>query len=529
MPDRYLRRLGASGTAARVAVPATVRRGIAVALSVVGAIAAWQAVVVATDLPQVILPSPGAVAGSAITHADSIRLALQYTAVEVFLGWIGGVTVGVVLAGLMATSVRLRRLFYPLLVAVRIVPLVVLAPVLVVVLGPTRPTRILLATILAFFPVTVATLDGLLSTSDDQLALMRSVGAPRWKRFAFVRVPNALPSVFAGLEIATPLAIEGVVIAEFLAASGGLGVAMLTAANRLQTARLFATMLVLVAFGVVLFGMVRTLHGAVSWEETADSFGAAQLDTADDSAVEFDGRTVVALGGATVVLVAGWQVLALAVPDARLFLGRPAAVVDTLVSTPGLFVSAAAATLRKLVVGWLLGAGVGLSLGALAALVPRTRIPVFTYLAGFRVMPVIAFAPVLLVWLGVSFEGAVVLVAAATVFPIAVGAATGLRRLPRAYDDLLASVDAPIWRSVLIRVRYGIPELFAGVKLSTITALSGVVIAEWFVASDGLGVLVLQQTRTFQPALSFAAIAVLFALGSTVFGLTALVQAQLQW
>jgi ABC-type nitrate/sulfonate/bicarbonate transport system permease component len=138
-------------------------------------------------------------------------------------------------------------------------------------------------------------------------------------------------------------------------------------------------------------------------------------------------------------------------------------------------------------------------------------------------------APLLLVWLGVSFAAGVVLVAAATVFPVAIAAAVGLRRLPADQRDLLRVVDAAGWRRALVRLRYAVPTLLAGVKLAVVTGLSGTVVAEWFVASDGLGVLVLQQTRSFQPALTFAAIAVLFALGASLFGLVSLVQRRLMW
>lgn len=527
------RRVDAGEVAVRVAPTGALRSVSAVALSVAAAVVAWQGVVLATDLPAVVLPAPAAVARAGLRNAGSLADALAYTAVEVVVGWTAGVLVGATFAGAMAWSAPVKRTIYPSLVAVRIVPLIVVAPVLIVLLGPTLLTRSLLATLLVFFPVTVATLDGLRATPDDQLALLRSVGASRWTRFRHVRVPNALPGVFGGLEIATPLAIEGAILAEFLAeflaGRRGIGVVLLEAGDRLQTALLFAAMLALVAFGVALFGAVHLCHRAVSWEESSDSLGVSLLGADGGTAGFAGGRVAAPLGLAAAVLVGLWYVAATVFPTAHLFLASPAAVVDVLAGAPELFVSAAAATVRTLAVGWLLGAGVGFALGATAALVDRARVPIVTYLAGFRVMPTVAFAPVLLVWFGVSSASAAVLVAASTFFPVAIGTATGLRRLPPGYDDLLRSVDAPPWRALAVRFRYGVPELFAGVKLSTITGLSGVVVAEWFVASDGLGVLVLEQTRTFQADLSFAAIAVLFAVGASLFGLAAALQRRLQY
>lgn len=512
-----------------VPVPDPIRAvvdGVAAILALLGA---WQAVVWATGLPAVLLPSPVDVWVTTTTHAEVVLRDAIYTGREIVLGWATGVGAGVVLAFCMAASSRLRLLLYPLLIAVRIVPLVVIAPVFIVVVGPTLGMRVLLAAILSFFPVVVATLDGLRSVPDEQVALLRSVGASRWQRLVSVHLPNALPSAVAGLKIATPLAIEGIVIAEFLAASTGIGHGMVLAADRLDTPLLFGYMLVLVALGLVVFGAVVALDRTLSWKREGDAFGADQFWTPATGSAGGHATTVAVSALAVVGLVAGWRLAAASVPHASLFLAGPLDVVAVLVSSPGLFVAATVASARKLVVGWTLGAAVGSTVGAVAALAPRLRTTVYTYLVGVRVMPVIAFAPVLLVWFGVSFAAGAVLVAAAVFFPIAIATATGLGQMPDRQRELFRLVAAPTRRTVPVRLRYAAPTLLAGCKLSVVTGLSGVVIAEWFVATDGLGVLVLQQTRTFQPALAFAAIAVLFAGGGVLFGLTALLQRSLRW
>ncbi|MFB6194805.1 MAG: ABC transporter permease [Haloplanus sp.] len=497
-------------------------------LSVAAFLVGWQVIVLATGLPPVILPSPADVATAVLANAGSMWTHVRYTMWEVLLGWLVGISVGGLFALCMAASRRLRLLVYPYLIAVRILPLVVLAPILILLIGPNLLMRVLLASILTFFPVTIATLDGLLSVSDDQIALLQSVGAPTWKRLVFVQVPNAIPGIFAGLKIATPLAVEGVILAEFLASSRGIGYRLLQTASSLQTPLLFGYMFVLMGVGIVIFGAVLLADRIARWDDGDDVVsehlwdGGAVTGSRDRLS---QGLIVASLVGLLIV----WNLGAAAMPHARLFLPTPREVGAILLSEPRLFVRSTAQTLVKFGSGWLLGAGVGFGLGAVAALVPRIRTVVYTYLVGVRVMPVIAFAPILLVWLGVSFEAATVLVGASTFFPIAMGAATGLERLPAAHDELFRLVDAPAWRIFLVRLRYATPALFSGIKLSVITGLSGVIIAEWFVADGGLGVLVLQQTRTFQPDLSFAAILWLFVVGAGAFGLASTLQRRLAW
>lgn len=515
--------------AGRIPVP----RGYAtragqVLLSVATLLLGWHVVAVGSGLPTVILPTPVDVAAAIDANAGSMVGHVLYTAGEVVLGWTAGVAAGGLFAFGMAVSRRLRLVAYPYLIAIRILPLVVLVPILILLTGPTLVTRVLIAAILVFFPVTIATLDGLLSVPDNQVALLRSVGTPAWKRLLFVNLPNALPGVFAGLKIATPLAVEGVIIAEFLAASRGVGFRMLEAASNLRTPLLFGYMIVLVVLGAGVFGAVLLADRLLRWDEGEDVVSDS-LWTGGAAGTSWDLPSRALLLGSLPGLVGVWHVAAGAVPHARLFLPTPVTVGEILVSSNRLFVSATVESTFTFANGWAVGAGIGFALGAVAALVPRVRAVVYTYLVGFRVMPVIAFAPVLLVWLGVSFEAAVVLVAAATFFPVAMGAATGLARLPPAHADLFALVEAPAWRVFLVRLRYATPALFSGLKLSIITGVSGVVIAEWFVSDTGLGVLVLQQTRTFQPDLAFAAIVWLFALGAGTFAAVSVLQRRLTW
>jgi sulfonate transport system permease protein len=517
---------------ARVPVPARrlldgLSRPAVAAVSLGVAVLAWQVATLLTGVPTILLPAPTEVIAAVRGNRAAVARNLAYTGYEIGLGWLAGVGSGVAFAGVMAASKRLRLALYPLLVSIRIVPLVAIAPLLIVAFGATLGTRVLMAAILTFFPVTVATLDGLLSVPSSQLDLLRSVEASTWTRIRYVRLPNALPSVFAGVKIATPLAVEGVLLAEFLASSRGLGHAVLQASADLDTALLFGQVALIVGVGLTLFGLVAGYERRVRWTDGTDGV-ASGIGTRDAGGASTPDR--VRFGAvALAALVGVWVAGTVTVPNAAAFLPAPTAVAASLLATPGLFLTASVGSLGKLAAGWALGATVGGLVGALVAFAPRTRPVAGPFLVGARVTPTIVAAPLLLVWLGISFTAATVLIGLATFFPIAVATASGLTTLPESHRSLLDSVDAPRRARLAVRLRYGLPTVVAGVKLSLVSGLSGVVIAEWFVANGGLGVLVNQGMRNLQPSLTYAAIACLFALGMALFGGTTLLQRRLDW
>jgi NitT/TauT family transport system permease protein len=517
---------------ARVPVPArrvldSLSRPAIAAVSLGIAVLAWQVAAVVTGVPTILLPAPTEVLAAIRGNRADVARDLAYTGYEIGLGWLAGVGVGVAFAGVMAASRRLRLAVYPLLVSIRIVPLVAIAPLLIVAFGATLGTRVLMAAILTFFPVTVATLDGLLSVPSSQLDLLRSVEASTWTCIRHIRLPNALPSVFAGVKIATPLAVEGVLLAEFLASSRGLGHAVLQASADLDTALLFGEVALIVGLGLAMFGLVAGYERRVRWTDGSDAVASGFGTRREDGASTPDRVRFGAV--ALAALVGVWVAGTVTVPNADAFLPSPTAVAASVLATPGLFLDASVGSLGKLAAGWGLGATVGGLVGALVAFAPRTRPVAGPFLVGARVTPTIVAAPLLLVWLGISFTAATVLIGLATFFPIAVATASGLTTLPESHRSLLDSVDAPRRARLAVRLRYGLPTVVAGVKLSLVSGLSGVVIAEWFVANGGLGVLVNQGMRNLQPTLTYAAIACLFALGMALFGGTTLLQRRLDW
>jgi ABC-type nitrate/sulfonate/bicarbonate transport system permease component len=184
---------------------------------------------------------------------------------EVLAGFALSVVAGVAFAVVLHLSPMLRRAFYPLLIASQTVPIVVIAPILVVWLGFGIGPKLVIIALICFFPITVNTLDGLRSVDPDLLKMMRTLDASRLQTFRRVEGPSALPYFFSGAKIAVAVAVIGAVFGEWAGSSSGLGHLIQQASAQLQTARTFAAVVVLSALAIVLFGLLAVIERRVAW------------------------------------------------------------------------------------------------------------------------------------------------------------------------------------------------------------------------------------------------------------------------
>ncbi len=175
---------------------------------------------------------------------------------EILLGLGCALVAGVGFAVLMHLSEILRDASYPLIVASQTIPIVVIAPILLVWLGFGIGPKVVVVALICFFPITINALDGLRSVDPDAIKLMRSLDASRWQLFHRVEAPTALPSFFTGAKIAVVLAPIGAVFGEWVGASSGLGHLILTDNAQLEVAREFAAVAVLSAMALVLIGLL---------------------------------------------------------------------------------------------------------------------------------------------------------------------------------------------------------------------------------------------------------------------------------
>jgi len=185
---------------------------------------------------------------------------------EILIGFAIGAVVGLALGLLLSYSKLFERAIYPWLVASQMVPIVAVAPILVVWFGFTIVPKVLVVALISFFPIVVNTIDGLHAVDPEMVSLMRTLGASRARVMRTVRVPASLPFVFSGLKVAMALSVVGAVFGEWVGSSRGLGYLMLAFNNQLATVDLFAAVFVLSMMGIALFFVVGVVERlAIPW------------------------------------------------------------------------------------------------------------------------------------------------------------------------------------------------------------------------------------------------------------------------
>ena len=236
------------------------------ALIVLGLLAGWELVARVGGVDPLILPAPTQVAEALWEDRSLLAPDLWTTAYEVLLGLALAVAAGVALALAMHLVPALRRALRPLVIGSQAVPVPVIAPLVILVLGFGLAPKVLLVALVCFFPITVNLADGLRAADPDARRLLRSFDATRWQSLRFVEAPAALPAAFTGLKVAAAVAVIGAVFAEWAGADQGLGHALLIANSQLATARAFAATFLLFLLAIALYGACALLERrVVTW------------------------------------------------------------------------------------------------------------------------------------------------------------------------------------------------------------------------------------------------------------------------
>jgi putative hydroxymethylpyrimidine transport system permease protein len=249
----------------RFALPALV---VLLVLAVWELAARWDLLADALRIEPFLVPAPSDIAESLWNDRSLLAENAWVTLQEVLLGFALALVLGFSFAVVLHRSPTLRRAFYPLLVASQSVPVIAIAPILVVWLGFGIGPKLAIIALVCFFPITVNTLDGLRSVDPAMLKMMRTLHAGSWSTLARVEVPAALPFLFSGARVAAAIAVIGAVFGEWAGSPtevGGLGHLILTAQSQLQVARVFAAVVVLSAFALALFGGLGLLERRIAW------------------------------------------------------------------------------------------------------------------------------------------------------------------------------------------------------------------------------------------------------------------------
>jgi NitT/TauT family transport system permease protein len=217
----------------------------------------WEAAARLFAIPSFLLPAPSAIVQALLATPLAVWLGHIWATLRVALmGYALAILVSVPLAVGLASSRLLSRTLYPMLVVVQSTPVVAVAPIIVVTLGASDLPRVVITFLIAFFPIVVSTVTGLLATPDELVELSRSLRAGRTREILHVRLPFALPYLFSALKISTTLAVVGAVVAEFVAAEKGLGFFIAFSTSFFKIPQAFAGLVVLVAISLILFRLV---------------------------------------------------------------------------------------------------------------------------------------------------------------------------------------------------------------------------------------------------------------------------------
>ncbi|MGG0719602.1 ABC transporter permease [Robertmurraya massiliosenegalensis] len=221
-------------------------------------------------VPAFIIPAPTSVVTHIVEHWRPLIFEhLGATMVEFAIGFLIAVTGGVGLAMSMFFSKTIEKMLYPAVVISQMIPIIALSPIFVLWFGYTIWSKVAVTVLMSFFPIVVATYDGLKSGDKDYIELLRSMGATKRQIFTKLNIPMALPSFFSGLKIAIVYSLVGATIGEWLGASVGLGYYSRRMSGDLNANGVFAAIVILTVVGIILFALTSLIEKRVlRWKNT---------------------------------------------------------------------------------------------------------------------------------------------------------------------------------------------------------------------------------------------------------------------
>lgn len=231
---------------------------------VVGFFLFWEAAVWVFDIPQFILPAPS----TALSHLFLPRTDANYrwwyhissTVLAIGLSFVATSTVGILIAIALAWSKRLKEIVLPAFVFINSLPIIAIAPIILLWMGYGVLTNMVIAFLVGFFPVVINTITGLEAVDEDLLDLVKYLHASKLQVFVKIRIPNALPYIFSGLKICSTMSIVGAIVGEFIASDRGLGYIIINAQYSMNTPPIFSSLILISLAGALLYTIVSLLE-----------------------------------------------------------------------------------------------------------------------------------------------------------------------------------------------------------------------------------------------------------------------------
>ena len=239
---------------------ATQRRIILPLITFVLFLLAWQLITVLLKVPVYLMPSPTEILAGGMRLGPTLWSNTLETLTTILIGFALSCLIGIPLGVVVSANRLTAEAIYPLIVFLNAIPIVAIAPILVVIFGTDMTARLIIVTLIAFFPIMVATASGILDTPDEMLDLARVAGASPLTEILTVRLPHAVAFIFGGLRIGVTVAVVGAVVAEFVNANKGLGFLVTSSTAQFAIPTAMACVVMLAVVSVILYESVNLVH-----------------------------------------------------------------------------------------------------------------------------------------------------------------------------------------------------------------------------------------------------------------------------
>lgn len=217
----------------------------------------WEGAVQIFQIPLYVLPSPVQVIKTLAAELHTLGGHAAVTVIEALSGIAISLVLALVLGILMDCFPVVKQGLYPILVVTQTVPMIVLAPILIIYMGFGVAPKILTVVLMCFFPIAVSFSDGLAQVDEEYVHLTRSYGAGRWETYRLVKIPASIPSLLSGLKVAATYSISGAVVGEWIGSQKGLGYYLLRVKNSYMLDKVFACVLVIIFLSLCMNGLIR--------------------------------------------------------------------------------------------------------------------------------------------------------------------------------------------------------------------------------------------------------------------------------
>jgi NitT/TauT family transport system permease protein len=224
---------------------------------------AWYLAVTLLKVPPILLPGPMMVYDTIVAQRHLLLEATASTLMEIVLATVIAVVMGFATAVAISMSSMVRRLVFPYILMTQVVPKVALAPILIAWFGIGMQSRLILGFLIAYFPMVINSLAGLLGTSETELSYARSLAATKWQVLSKVQLPAALPSIMSGIKITAGVAVIGIVVGEFVASDRGLGKVIIESTAAMDTSLTIAGVIIISALGLLILGLLELVERRV--------------------------------------------------------------------------------------------------------------------------------------------------------------------------------------------------------------------------------------------------------------------------